>query len=144
MWLFSVYILTTSASNMNPPIPLDVDNTLPGIELWFPSKNGLLYHLNMCAAINACIICVHQWLMITNPHLVTEYIQYDDCKPFQPLQLQCAVNELSNTKYMHEKLTAIVRYWLRYETKNKGIILSFGLRHDVAVNLIIELPTLHL
>ena len=43
---------------------------------------------------------------------------------------------------MHGKLTAIIQYWLRYETKNERVILSFGLGADVAVNSIIGLPTL--
>ena len=43
---------------------------------------------------------------------------------------------------MHGKLTAIVRYWLRYQVNDKYIILSFGLKADVAVNSIIGLPTL--
>ena len=43
---------------------------------------------------------------------------------------------------MQGKITAIVRYWLRYQVNNKYITLSFGLRADVVVNSIIGLPTL--
>ena len=57
---------------------------------------------------------MHQWLITKHPHLVAEYIQYDDSKPFQLLQLQYAVNILKTTESMHGKLTTIVRYWLRY------------------------------
>ena len=49
---------------MNRPIPLDVDNTLPGIELWFgkdPSSDiGLLGHLDIYAAITRGNLLVHQ------------------------------------------------------------------------------------
>ena len=33
IWVFTAQILTTPAANINPPMPLDVDNGLPGIEL---------------------------------------------------------------------------------------------------------------
>ena len=68
---------------------------LPGIELCFgkvcTSEVGLLCHLDSCAAMNTVNLRVHQWLITTYPHLVSEYIQYDDSLPFQPLQLSCAV-----------------------------------------------------
>ena len=43
---------------------------------------------------------------------------------------------------MHGKLTAIIRYWLRYRVNDKYATLSFGLEADVAVNSIVGLPTL--
>ena len=86
--------------------------------------------------------CVHKWLITDHPHLVAEYIQYDDANPFQPLQLACAVKDLKNTESMHGKLTAIVRYWMRYKVENKFTMLYFGLGADVAANSIIFLPTL--
>ena len=56
IWVFTAQILTTSVANINPPMPLDVDNELPGIELWFGISTspeiGLLYHLDSCAAMN--------------------------------------------------------------------------------------------
>ena len=62
-------------------MPLDVDNGLPGVELWFGrdahSEIGLLCHIDSCAAMNTCNLQVHQWLMTTHPHLVAKYIQYD-------------------------------------------------------------------
>ena len=60
------------------------------------SEIGLLYHLDTYAAINPCNLRVYQWLMTTHLQLVAEYIQYDDCNPFHPLQLQRVVNELSS------------------------------------------------
>ena len=58
---------------------------------------------------------VHQWLMTTYPEIVAEYIQFDDSDPFQPLQLECAVSDLSAVEDNHGKLTAIVRYWTQYK-----------------------------
>ena len=91
MWVFSAQILTTPANTMNPHMPLDVDNALPGIELWFSkdlsSEIGLLCHLDTCTAMNTGNLQLNQWVMTTYPYLVTEYIQYADCNPFQPLQL---------------------------------------------------------
>ena len=125
---------------------LDVDNHLLVVELWFVleelSEIGLLYHLYLCTAMNTGNLYVHRWLITTYPHLVDEYIQYHDATPFQPLQLVCAVCDLDTVKSMHGKLTAIVRYLLRYAVNDKRFTLSFGLGVDVAVNYIVGLPTL--
>ena len=80
--------------------------------------------------------------MTAYPHLVAEYIQYDDAAPFEPLQLACAVKDYETVSSMYGTLTAIVRYWMRYKVDNKLITLSFGLGSDVAVNSILGLPTL--
>ena len=85
---------------------------------------------------------VHQWLITTHPHRVAEHIQYDEASPFQPPQLACAVKDLESTEYMYGKITSIFRYGLHYQVKNKYITFSFGLVDDVAVNLIVDLPTL--
>ena len=85
---------------------------------------------------------VHQWLMTTRPHLVAEHIQYNDSKPFQPLQRKCAVNYLDAIESMHGKLTNIVRYWLLYKNGEDTVVPSFGLGSYLAVNSIIGLPTL--
>ena len=76
------------------------------------------------------------------PHLVADYIQYDNNKLSQPLQLQCAVNTLEVTESIHGKLTSIVRYWLWYKNGDTSVVLYFGLEPDVAVNSIIGIPTL--
>ena len=95
-------------------MPLDVDNVLLGVELWFGcealSEIDLLYHLNSCATMNTSNLNVHQLLMTAHPNLVAEYIQYDDSNPFQPLQLSCAVRNLEIAESVHDKLTAIDRY----------------------------------
>ena len=56
--------------------------------------------MDTCAAINTGNLLVHQWLMTTHPHLVAEFIQYDDKNPFETLQLYCAVEDLVNTESM--------------------------------------------
>ena len=43
---------------------------------------------------------------------------------------------------MHGKLTAIVRYWLRYKNEDKNVILSFGLGASITVNSIVGIPTI--
>ena len=116
--MFTMQILTTPASNITPPMPLDVDNGLPGVEMWFgrnkSSEGGMFCHLDSCAVINTGNLHVHKWLITTYLHLVIEYIQYDDTNPFQPFKLACVVRDHEMIDSMHGKLTTIVRYWLRY------------------------------
>ena len=127
-------------------MPLDVDNGIPVIELWFgrneDSKVGLMCHLDSCATMNIGNLRVYQWLITAYHHLVAEYIQYNDATLLQSLLLPCTVNTLEATESMHGKLIAIVWYWLRYADGGKPVILSFGLGSDVAVNSIICKPTL--
>ena len=85
---------------------------------------------------------VHQWLINQHPNIVAQYIQYDNTTPFQPLQFQCAVNDLEKTESTHVKSAAIVCYWVRYDQGGKLVVLPFGLVKDVAVNSIIGFPTL--
>ena len=141
LWVFSANILVSNAQIIAPPMPLDVDNGLPGIELWLgnDAKDEMCFicHMDTCAAMNTCNLAVHQWLMTSHSHLVAEYIQFDDAHPFEPLRLHCAVADLAKTESMHGKLTAIVRYWLRYKNDGKHVILSFGLGESVMVNSIV-------
>ena len=99
-------------------MPIDVDNGLPGIKLWFgreeTNEADLLCHMDTYATMNTGNLAVHQWLITTQPYLVVEYIQYDDSRPFEPLQLHCADEDLSKTESMHGKLTGIARYCMRY------------------------------
>ena len=85
LWVFIAQILTTLVSSMNPPIPLHVDNGLLGVEFWFEKEAStevvLLCHLDSYVAMNTWNLQVHQQMM-TAPHLVAEYIQYDDSTPF--------------------------------------------------------------
>ena len=75
---------------------------------------------------------------------VADDIQYNDSTPFQSLQLYCAVIDVEKEKSMHGKLTALVRYHLRYKLKGQPLTISFGLGADVVVNSIIGLPTLRI
>ena len=56
MWVFSASIMIHNEQNVAPPMPLDVDNGLPGIELWFgnnaDNEMGFLCHMDTCAAMN--------------------------------------------------------------------------------------------
>ena len=146
VWMYSALVLATPAAKYTQPTPLNVDNDLPGVELWFGTKEEneicFVYHLDSCAAMNIRNLRVHQWLMTQYPSIVAEYIQYDNAHSFQPLQLQCTVNDLVNAESIHGKLTVIARYWMRYDQGNKKSVLSFGLDADVAVNSLIGLPTL--
>ena len=72
-------------------MPLDVDNGLPGVEIWFGTKKDddifFVCHLDSSAAMNTGSLRVHQWLMTQHLTIVAEYIQHDNAHPFQPLQL---------------------------------------------------------
>ena len=77
-----------------------------------------------------------------NPHLVAEYIQFNDSRPFELLQLQCVVEDLVKTESMYGKLTLILQYWLHYEHYDKHAVLSFGLVESIIVNPIVGIPTI--
>ena len=143
-WVFSAILVVVGHQVTTPQIPLDVDNKLPGIELWFGTSDenevGFLCHMDTCAVMNTDNLAVHQWLITTQPHMIVEYIQFDDSHSFEPLQLHCTVEDLVKTDFMHGKLTAIVRYWLRYKQNGKRVILSFGSGDSVAVNSIVCIP----
>ena len=86
-------------------MPFDVDNDLSGVYLWFcyeyMSEVGLLCHLDSCATMNTGNLHMHYWLMTAQPHLVAEYIQYDDSNPFKPLQLACEIKDMESVESMH-------------------------------------------
>ena len=56
LWVITAQILATPASDSNPPMPLDVDNGLIGVELCFGSESlseiDLLCHIDSRAAMN--------------------------------------------------------------------------------------------
>ena len=122
-------------------MPFDVDNGLPGVEIWFGTKEEdeecFVCHLDYCAAMNTGNLRVHQWLMTQHPTVVAKYIQYDDANHFQPLQLQCSINDIVQAEIMNGKRTAIVRYWLCYDQGSKKVVLSFGLGADVTVSSLV-------
>ena len=62
-WVVSAMVLNTNTSSYTQPIPLDVDNGLPGVELWFGSNDasevGFMCYLDTCAAMNTGNLRVH-------------------------------------------------------------------------------------
>ena len=148
LFVFLGKVLVSTFAAKGAPMPLDVDNGLPGIEMRFGRTDDtevtFICHVDTCAAMSTGNLQVHEWIMTTYPEIVAEYIQYNDDKPFEPIQLSCAVQDLDTVQAEHGKLTAIVRYWTRYKIgdTDKHMLLSFGLGAGVAVNTIIGLPTL--
>ena len=142
-----IFVSKLAEEKITRQMPLDIDNGLPGILLRLGTDNQsdtcFLCHIDSCAAMNTGNLLLHQFIITTHPSIVAEYIQYDDSEPFDPIQLQCAVNELDKITEEHGKLTAIVRYRTPYTyADGKPVLVSFGLGADVAVRSIIGVPTL--
>jgi hypothetical protein len=78
------------------------------------------------------------------PHIVAEFIAFDDANPFEPIKLAGAVsNPDSYDHETHGQLTAVIRYHTPYtDPAGHPITLSFGLGHHVAVNSIIGWPVI--
>ena len=72
------------------------------------------------------------------------YIQYYDKKTFDTIALNCAVDDLQNTKDNYGKLTALVLYNTNYFHTNstKRVQIEFGLSKEVSGDAIIGIPTL--
>ena len=80
--------------------------------------------------------------MTSHPHIVKSYDQFNNCLPFEPITLGCAVPTDSSTP-LNDKLTAVVTYFTPYcDTSDRPLFLSFGLGESVTVNAIIGLPTI--
>ena len=100
-------------------------------------------HINSCTGLNICNPNVHKWVITTYPYIVKNYMEFDDKDKFEPLGLNCAVNDVKYVENNQGKLTAIVIYYTRYTSIDKFLILlSFGLGNEVAVNAIIGKPAL--
>ena len=128
-------------------MPINIDNGLPAIAMRFgisdEKEMSFNVHLDSCAGLNIGNLNVHKWVITTYPYIVKNYIQFDDKDKFEPLGLNCAVNDVKDVENNVGKLTAIVTYYTRYTSVNKlPILLSFGLGNEVAVNAIIGKPTL--
>ena len=131
------------------PIPIAIDNNLPAISvrLGTSDHNEIKFrvHTDSCAAMNVGNLRLHQWVITNHPIVVEKYLQFDDDCPFEPLQLNCAIDEESKRRVesTYGKLTAIVVYKTRYsDATGKQVTLEFGLGEGVAVNAIIGKPTL--
>lgn len=99
-------ILVNDMRCISPPMPLDVDNGLPGLQFWFGTEAsnevGFIYHMDTCAAMNTKNLTVHKWVITNHPHFVAEYIQYDNIR-FKPLQFHCTVEDLELGAWSLEK-----------------------------------------
>ena len=89
-------------------------------------------------------IRIQKWVITTHPKIVSFYIQYDDENPFDPIALNCAVEDYKNMKDTYGKLTALVVYNTNYFHTNstKRLQIEFGLSKEVAANKIIGIPKL--
>ena len=71
-----------SSAKESRPMPLELDNSLPAINLCFGSTddNEVVFpcHVDSCAAMNAGNLRVHQWVITHHPEIVTKYLQFDD------------------------------------------------------------------
>jgi hypothetical protein len=78
------------------------------------------------------------------PHLVSEFIMFNDHNPFEPIKLSGAVtNPDSYDIETHGQLTSIIQYFTPYlDLHNHPITISFGLGENVAVNSIIGWPAI--
>ena len=158
LFLTSAKIFSQSANQLMRPIPLDIDNGLPQIQVRFGNTTASLEehisfscHVDSCAAMNTGNLLVHKWVATKHPEIVVEFIEYNDPNPFQPLQLLCALKGTGSTDKhtqaeidVANSLTAIVRYRTpyTYQSTGKQCILSFGLGENVSVNSILGLPQL--
>ena len=52
------------------------------------------------------------------------------------------MNDTTSTESIHGKLTAIIRYSMRYKQGEDSCLLSFGIGEDIVVNSIIGILTI--
>ena len=90
--------------------------------------------VDSCAGMNIGNLKLHQ-------EIVESHIQFEDDNPFDPIFLNCALDEEKNN--LEETLTSLVAYITGYKNSNKKFILiSSGLGKDVTVNSITGRTTL--
>ena len=137
----------TCTKNRSRPMPIAIDNGLPAVALRFGSNDedetSFKVSIDSCAGLNIGNLRVHQWVATTYPHIIKDWIEFDDKNRFEPLALNCAVKDLEGVENNIGKLTALVTYYTRYSFADKTpVFLSFGLGSEVAVNAIVGKPTL--
>lgn len=128
-------------------MPITIDNGLPAVALRFGSTDddevNFKVSIDSCAGLNIGNLRLHQWVATTFPHIVQEWIEFDDKEKFEPLSLNCAVEDIKTVENNAGKLTAMVTYFTRYtDSCSRPVTISFGLGRDVAVNAIVGKPTL--
>lgn len=119
LWIFAAVSIVSTHHYNTPSMPLDVDNFLPGIELWIDHNAYntiyVMWHLNTFAAMST----------YDHASVVDEYPPVS-CRQIQPIWRQCTNRypstslrrkDLDRTGLMHGIITIIVCYWLRYEQR---------------------------
>ena len=70
-------------------------------------------------------------------------MEFGDKNTFEPLALNCAVEDMKDVENNSGKLTVIVTYYTRYKSIDKiPLLLTFGLGKRFSVNAIVRKPTL--
>ena len=98
-------------------LPLEINNTLPSIEIRFAStrKNRISFfcHDYSCAGMNAVNVSSINGSFLHIHKLIVSYEYFNDAKSFDPVNLDFAVPNKS-TYQLSEKLTDIVEYWTNF------------------------------
>ena len=142
--------LNTCIGSRARPMQIDIDNGPSALTMRFRNTDdeevNFKVSIDFFAGLNIGNLTIHQWVATTYPHIVKEWIEFDDKDQFESLALSCAPKDLENTESNAGKLTALVTYLTRYTTAvdKKPVTISFGLSNEVAVNAIVGKPTLKL
>ena len=72
----------------------------------------LCTHVGTCAGMNVGNIKIHQWIITTNTGIVERYIQFDGDNTYDPICLNCVLDNQKNilkrdanfTGYLHKIL----------------------------------------
>ena len=93
--------------------------------------------------MNVVNLKIYQWVVTTHLEIVFHYIQYGKENPFEPILLNCAVEDYKNMKDNYGKLTSLVLYNTNFFHQNstKRVQIEFGLGKEDAVNAIASIPT---
>ena len=148
LYVYTSHLLATPLHVPVLQMPLYLYNGLPGIVLRIRKTNNddnisLLAHVDTCAAMNTGNLLLHKYIMIKHPSLFSEFVQYDNADPFDPIILQCAVADLVKAENDHGKITYVVCYWKPYTfTGGKPVLLLFGVGAGIKFCSIIGLPTI--
>ena len=150
LYAITAHILQQSTSGKHiAKMPITIHNGLPCIILTLGPLNDassvtLAVLWDSCAALNSGNLQFHCWIMHQYPHLVSEFIMFNDHNPFEPIKLSGAVTNPDNYDIdTHGQLTGIIRYFTPYlDLYNQPITISFGLGENVSVNSIIGWPAI--
>ena len=87
-----------------------INNGLPEISMRFGTSNdneiNLYVGVDSCAGLNIGNLRVHQWGATTYPHIVKSWVDFDDKDKFEPLGLNCAVEDVNDSTSNKGKLNA--------------------------------------